>query len=131
MKLLNGQELAGFIKERHGRQVRTLRAGKVYPKLAIVQTKDDPVIDTYVSLKQKYGGDIGVEVVLHKVSLAAVPKVLDMLSIDDSAHGIIVQLPLEDPSKTNEIVNLVDPSKDVDALGEKSRFEPATPMAIM
>jgi methylenetetrahydrofolate dehydrogenase (NADP+)/methenyltetrahydrofolate cyclohydrolase len=38
---------------------------------------------------------------------------------------------LEDPSKTDEIVNLVAPGKDVDALGEKSKFDPATPMAIM
>lgn len=131
MKLLNGQELAGFIKERHGRQVRALRASKVYPKLAIVQTKNDPVIDTYVVLKQKYGGDIGVEVVLHKVGQPEVPKLLDTLNADSSVHGVIVQLPLEDPARTHEVVNLVDSSKDVDALGEKSRFEPATPMAIM
>jgi methylenetetrahydrofolate dehydrogenase (NADP+)/methenyltetrahydrofolate cyclohydrolase len=42
-----------------------------------------------------------------------------------------VQLPLEDPSETDRIVNLVDPKKDVDALGDKSEFEPATPMAIL
>jgi methylenetetrahydrofolate dehydrogenase (NADP+)/methenyltetrahydrofolate cyclohydrolase len=53
------------------------------------------------------------------------------LNSDKSVHGIIVQLPLEDPSKTDEIINLVAPSKDVDALGTKSSFEPATPMAIL
>jgi methylenetetrahydrofolate dehydrogenase (NADP+) / methenyltetrahydrofolate cyclohydrolase len=46
-------------------------------------------------------------------------------------HGIIVQLPLQDPSRTDEIVNLVAPSKDVDALRKESQFEPATPMAIL
>ncbi|MEX1995640.1 MAG: bifunctional 5,10-methylenetetrahydrofolate dehydrogenase/5,10-methenyltetrahydrofolate cyclohydrolase, partial [Candidatus Saccharimonadales bacterium] len=44
---------------------------------------------------------------------------------------IIVQLPLTDISQTDEIVNQVAPSKDVDALGDKPEFEPATPMAIM
>jgi methylenetetrahydrofolate dehydrogenase (NADP+)/methenyltetrahydrofolate cyclohydrolase len=40
-------------------------------------------------------------------------------------------LPLSDPAKTDEIVNLVSPAKDVDALGAKAEFDPATPMAIL
>lgn len=129
--MLNGTELAGFIKERHARQVRALHAQKIYPKLAIVQAKDDPVINTYVRLKQEYGADIGVEVEHYKVPQAEVPKILNKLSIDTTVHGIIVQLPLEKPSQTDDIVNLVDPRKDVDALGRKSKFDPATPMAIL
>jgi methylenetetrahydrofolate dehydrogenase (NADP+)/methenyltetrahydrofolate cyclohydrolase len=131
MNLLNGSEIAGFIKERHAHQVRALRANKIYPKLAIVQVKDDPVINTYIHLKKEYGADIGIEVEEHKTSQAEVPEILNKLSIDESVHGIIVQLPLEDPSQTDETVNLIDPKKDVDALGEKSEFEPATPMAIL
>jgi methylenetetrahydrofolate dehydrogenase (NADP+) / methenyltetrahydrofolate cyclohydrolase len=131
MKLLNGTELAGFVKERHAQQVRSLRANGVIPKLAIVQAKDDPVINTYVRLKKQYGTDIGVEVEDHVLLQHDVPKLLNKLSIDKSVHGIIVQLPLQDASATDEIVNLVDPKKDVDALGEKSEFEPATPMAIL
>ena len=131
MKILNGSELAGFIKERHAKQVRTLRANKIFPKLAIVQVKDDPVINTYVRLKKQYGSDIGIEVDVHTPRQIEVPQLLNMLSNDPSIHGIIVQLPLEDPSETDEIVNLVAPQKDVDALGDQSKFEPATPMAIM
>jgi len=131
MKRLDGLELAGFIKERHARQVRALRHNKIFPKLAIVQTKNDPIIDTYVRLKREYGQDIGVDVDLYKISQTDVPKILNKLSIDSSVHGIIVQLPLEDPTQTDEIVNMVVPSKDVDALGRDSKFMPATPMAIM
>lgn len=131
MKLLNGRELAGFIKERHARQVRALASRKIYPKLAIVQVKDDPVINTYVRLKKKYGGDIGIEVDIHNLDQAEVPQLLNKLSKDETVHGIIVQLPLVDQSQTDEIVNMVDPNKDVDALGQESKFEPATPMAIL
>jgi methylenetetrahydrofolate dehydrogenase (NADP+) / methenyltetrahydrofolate cyclohydrolase len=131
MKLLQGAELAGFIKERHAKQVQALRSGKVYPKLAIVQTKDDPVIDTYVRLKRQYGSDIGVEVELHKINQEDAAQTLSGLNADSSVHGIIVQLPLQDVSQTEEIVNLVSPQKDVDSLGTKSKFEPATPMAIL
>jgi methylenetetrahydrofolate dehydrogenase (NADP+) / methenyltetrahydrofolate cyclohydrolase len=131
MKLLNGQELAGYIKERHARQVSKLRQQKIVPKLAIVQLKDDPVINTYVRLKRQYGSDIGVEVELYTPPFDETLKLLNMLNKNQKIHGIIVQLPLPDPKRTDEVVNLVSPEKDVDALGKDSKFEPATPMAIM
>lgn len=131
MKVLNGAELAGFIKQRHAGQVRSLRSRKIFPKLAIVQLKDDPVINTYVRLKREYGADIGIDVDIHTPTEAETPKLLDMLSNSKDVHGIIVQLPLPDPSRTDEIVNMVAPDKDVDALGKDARFEPATPMAIL
>jgi methylenetetrahydrofolate dehydrogenase (NADP+)/methenyltetrahydrofolate cyclohydrolase len=131
MRLLNGSELAGFIKQRHEHQVQALHLSKITPKLAIVQVKDDPVINTYVSLKKFYGSDIGVEVEAHKPTQAKAPALIKKLNADKSVHGIIVQLPLTDPSQTDEIVNLVASEKDVDALGAKAKFDPATPMAIL
>lgn len=132
MKLLNGSELAGFIKERQAKQVRALKqASHVGPKLAIIVTVDDPVIDTYVRLKKHYGADIMVDVDVHCVKQSEVPSLLDGLNADTSVHGIIIQLPVEDPSKTDEVVNLVSPNKDVDALGSKAVYQPATPMAIL
>ncbi len=131
MKLLNGSELAGFIKERHAKQVRQLRASKVFPKLAIVQVKDDPVINTYVRLKKRYGEDIDVDVDVYRSKQQGASDIIKKLNKDESVHGIIVQLPLEDTAQTEEIVNLVSPKKDVDALGKEAKFEPATPMAIM
>ena len=132
MKLLNGSELAGYIKERQAKQVRRLRqAFNIYPKLAIVVTVDNLATTTYIHLKQGYGSDILVDVEVHEVEQAYVPELLNKLNKDGSVHGIIIQLPLEDPSKTDDIVNLVAPDKDVDGLGEHSEFESATPMAIL
>lgn len=132
MKLLNGLELAGYIKERQARQVRALRqAHKIFPKLAIVQCKDDPVIDTYVRLKQKYGADILIDVDVYRIAQNEAAETIKVLNADESVHGIIVQLPLSNPAQTDEIINLVAPKKDVDALGQNAQFEPATPMAIL
>lgn len=132
MKILNGADLAGFIKERQAHQVRGLRqAHHIFPKLAIVQAKDDPVINTYVRLKKQYGADILIDVEEHRVAQGAVAETIAQLNQTESVHGIIVQLPLEDPSQTDELVAMVAPEKDVDALGGGSLFEPATPMAIL
>lgn len=131
-KILNGLELAGYIKERQAKQVRGLRqAHEVFPKLAIVLTKDDPIIDTYIRLKQLYGADILVEVDVHRVQQQDVPELIDRLNRDDNVHGIIIQLPLNDPGETEKLCNLVSPSKDVDGLGQHPDFDEATPMAIM
>lgn len=132
MKILNGAELAGFIKERQARQVRGLKqAHGIEPKLAIVVTVDNPVIDVYMRLKQQYGADIQIAVDIHRVKQTEIKDLLNKLSKDQSTQGVIVQLPLENPAETDEIVNLVSPEKDVDALGNKAKFEPATPMAIL
>lgn len=132
MKLLNGKELAGYIQQRQAGQVRALRQGHdIVPKLAIIQVKDDPVIDTYVRLKKRYGANLGVEVDSYHPTQAEAPAVIEKLNGDPTVHGIIVQLPLSDPAQTDEIVNLVASNKDVDALGKSPEFEPATPMAIM
>ncbi|MGZ6004703.1 MAG: tetrahydrofolate dehydrogenase/cyclohydrolase catalytic domain-containing protein [Candidatus Saccharimonadales bacterium] len=132
MKVLNGRELAEFIKERQAKAVRGLRqAHGIKPKLAIVLCNDDPVIRTYIKLKKRYGADIEVEVEDYFVEQADIPALLKKLNDDDSVHGIIVQLPLTDIGQTDEIVDQVAPHKDVDALGKNAKFDPATPLAIM
>ena len=132
MKVLNGRELAEFIQERQAHQVRALRqAWNVEPKLAIVLTVDNPVIEVYIRLKKRYGADILVDVDIHRVKQAEAPALIEQLNADPSVHGIIIQLPLEDPTQTDELVNMVAPEKDVDALGANAAYDPATPTAIM
>jgi methylenetetrahydrofolate dehydrogenase (NADP+)/methenyltetrahydrofolate cyclohydrolase len=132
MKLLNGAELAAYVKERQGHQVRGLRQARgIVPKLAIILTTDNRVSEAYINKKKHYGADILVDVDLYHVKQKDTPALLDKLNKDDSVHGIIVQLPLEDIAQTEEIVNLVASEKDVDGLGAKATFDPATPLAIL
>lgn len=132
MKQLNGKELAGFIQERQIRQVRALRQSlAVAPKLAIVVTVDNPVIEIYMRLKQAYGAEIFVDVEVFRIAQPAAAETIARLNADNSVHGIIVQLPLANPSQTDEIVGLVAPGKDVDGLGPHTSFDPATPMSIL
>lgn len=133
MKLLNGSELAGFIKARQAGQVRALRqAYRVQPKLAIISTiPDHSAIEVYMRMKQRYGEDIGIDVNIYRIEMDEISDTIDLLNKDKTVHGIIVQLPLAEPAKTDVITNLVTPNKDVDGLSARTVFEPATPMAIM
>ncbi|HEU0266844.1 MAG TPA: bifunctional 5,10-methylenetetrahydrofolate dehydrogenase/5,10-methenyltetrahydrofolate cyclohydrolase [Candidatus Saccharimonadaceae bacterium] len=130
-KLLNGKELAGFIKERQAKQVRALRqAHHIFPRLAIITTTDNPVIERYMALKQAYGADILIDVDIHHTTMAEIMPLIAHLNADETVHGIIIQLPLADENRTQECVDAVSPSKDVDGLGQNATLDPATPMAI-
>jgi len=132
MKSLNGKELAEYIKERQVHQVRALRqAWQTKPKLAIIVTIDHPVINVYMRMKKRYGADLDVDVDIHQIAQDDAPALIAQLNADQTVHGIIVQLPLERPAETDDIVALVAPEKDVDGLGEAPAFDSATPMAIL
>jgi methylenetetrahydrofolate dehydrogenase (NADP+)/methenyltetrahydrofolate cyclohydrolase len=131
MKVLNGLELAEFIKERQAHEVRALRqAWQVEPKLAIVVTVEHPAIEVYMRMKQRYGADVLIDVDVHRVQQSEAKQLIERLNADETVHGIIVQLPLENPDETDEIVDMVAPEKDVDALGKNATLDPATPLAI-
>lgn len=131
MKILDGRELAEYIQERQARQVRGLRqAYNVFPKLAIVMSSNNPVIETYVNLKKTYGAEILIDVDVHNVDDDSIIDTVNELNDDESVHGIIIQLPLTNPDNTDAAVNAVVPLKDVDGLGENAVWTPATAMAI-
>ncbi len=131
MKLLYGTELADYIKERQAKQVRNLRQSwNIAPKLAIIQTTDDPVIDTYVRMKQAYGQDISVDVEIIRPRSDEIMDCIASLNDDTSVHGIIVQLPLAAGMRVDDVLKAVAVSKDVDGLGESPHFTAATAQAI-
>lgn len=131
VKLLYGTELADYVKERQAKQVRNLRQSwNVAPKLAIIQTVDDPVIDTYVRMKQAYGKDILVDVEVFCPQPSEIMDRINTLNNDESVHGVIIQLPLVSSVDIDEALNAVSPDKDVDGLGEASKFTAATAQAI-
>lgn len=131
MKILNGLELAGYIKERQLKQVRALRQSwKIVPKLAIVRMGENSVIDKFLRLKSVYGSDILVEVDIYNPVGVELIAQIKSLNRDKNVHGIIIQLPLADKTLTEKAINTVAPAKDVDGLGDKSTFIPATAMAI-
>lgn len=131
MRYLNGRELRDFVKARQLHQVRGLRqASDTELRLVIVQTKDDHLTDVYTDLKRRYGEDIEVAVDIVKANSFDVKRVIQELNHDGAVTGILVQLPLSNPSQTDVVINAIMPDKDVDGLRSDSLFEPTTAMAV-
>ena len=131
MRELNGLELAGFIKERQAKQVRALRqAWHINPRLAIITDVENPVIETYMRLKQRYGADILIDVEIHRVPAGGALEVIQELNNRDDVQGIILQLPISNSEQTEELLESIREDKDVDGLRKKAIFQAATPTAI-
>ena len=131
MRELNGSELAGFIKERQAKQVRALRqAWHINPRLAIVTDVENPVIETYMRLKQRYGADILIDVEIHRVPAGGALEVIQELNNRDDVQGIILQLPISNSEQTEELLESIREDKDVDGLRKRAIFQAATPTAI-
>lgn len=128
-KILNGHLLADFIKERQSSAISQM---PTRPTLLIIRDSDNPVITKYVELKVIYGKDIGVNVIdyLAKDTNDIIAKIKSA-NQDASIHGIILQLPIIEKDKTDEITSLIAPSKDVDGLGGSANYDSATATAIL
>ena len=128
MKILSGAELSGFIKERQSLTVASLPK---QPKLVIIRDSSNPVIMKYVNLKKSYGEDIGIAVEDWSAKdIAEVSELIQRANADQTVSGIIVQLPLLDKTKTDEITSLITHEKDVDGLSGHGDFDSATATAI-
>ncbi len=129
MKILNGSELAGFIKERQAHEVRSLRK---HPTLLIIRDNDNPVIEKYVHLKINYGSDIGINVTDYLAnSTEDIKSKIIEANANPNIDAIILQLPIKDKDQTDTLTNLINPEKDVDGLGDNSYFDSATATAIL
>lgn len=128
MKILDGSELAGFMKEAQAARVRSLRGRGVTPKLVIIRDSDNPVIVKYVNLKKQYGEDIGV--VVEDWRGQDIASLIKKANDDLSVHGLIVQLPVTN-EHLDELLASISPEKDVDGLNPHGTvFESATATAI-
>jgi methylenetetrahydrofolate dehydrogenase (NADP+)/methenyltetrahydrofolate cyclohydrolase len=129
---LNGTELVSFIKERQAKQVRMIRqAHGIIPRLVILMSPNaSGPSGVYVRMKHRYAEDIQIVVDIEVCESSEMKSRIEAYNIDDAVQGIIVQLPIDEPSLTDEIVNTITPEKDVDGLGDSAVYPSATADAI-
>ncbi len=117
---------------------------KTTPGLAVVLIGDDPASAVYVKSKGKACEKLGMYSETLKfpadVSRSQTLETIAKLNADEKIHGILVQLPLPKHLDADEVIEAIDPMKDVDglhpanaglvALG-RPRFVPCTPAGIV
>jgi methylenetetrahydrofolate dehydrogenase (NADP+) / methenyltetrahydrofolate cyclohydrolase len=146
MKLLDGKLVADQIKAEIVAEVkeRFLDKGLEAPHLAAVLVGEDPASATYVTAKEKACREVGFTSSVYRypanITQQKLLEVVDFLNADAEINGFIVQLPLPPHINEHQIIERIDPKKDVDGfhpvnIGKMvlnlSCFIPATPLGII
>ena len=92
--------------------------GKRIPKLTVILVGDNQASQTYVRNKERGCTYVGMlsEIIRLDASTSEeeLIQVIQRLNNDETVDGILVQLPLPDHIHEERILDLIDPSKDVD-----------------
>lgn len=139
--ILSGKEVAAAVKAEVADEVGALG---FRPGLATVLVGDDPASHSYVRGKRRDAGEVGMESIHHElgadISQGQVLDLVKSLNTDDSVDGILVQLPLPGDLDSEQVVETIDPVKDVDGLHphnlgllvlSRPGLRPCTPSGIM
>ncbi|MBR3623672.1 MAG: bifunctional methylenetetrahydrofolate dehydrogenase/methenyltetrahydrofolate cyclohydrolase FolD [Selenomonadaceae bacterium] len=120
-KILEGKEFATAIKENVRKKVEEIKEKyKISPALAVIIVGNNPASEVYVRNKHKACEDLGIVSKVielsESVSKDELLAKIDELNGDKNIHGILVQLPLPEGivKSESEILNRIDPKKDVD-----------------
>ncbi len=143
-QILDGRALAKTVRGEVAEKVAALRAAGTVPGLAVVLVGEDPASTIYVRNKAKAAAEVGVEAFDHKLPSSTTQDQLmglvRELNQDSRVHGILVQLPLPKGLDAEEVLDSIDPKKDVDGFHPENigrlaqgrpRYVAATPKGCM
>ncbi|WP_107695402.1 bifunctional methylenetetrahydrofolate dehydrogenase/methenyltetrahydrofolate cyclohydrolase FolD [Campylobacter concisus] len=144
MKILDGKAVSLKVKESVKVRAEELKKFGIEPTLAVILVGEDKASQTYVRAKEKASNEYGIKSVAHRLSenttQAELLALINVLNLDDSIHGILVQLPLPKHIDTNTVLATIDPAKDVDGfhavnvgklVSGLDGFVPCTPLGVM
>ena len=118
-QLIDGKAAAAAIRDSISEKVAARKAaGKRAPGLAVILVGNDPASEVYVAHKRRDCEQVGIVSKAYDLpattSQQELLQLIDDLNSDTSVDGILVQLPLPKGLHAEEILERIDPTKDVD-----------------
>jgi methylenetetrahydrofolate dehydrogenase (NADP+)/methenyltetrahydrofolate cyclohydrolase len=143
--LIDGKIIAQQLRTEIKARVSKLSArGSRIPGLAVIMVGGNPASEVYVRNKRKACAEVGIRSFSHDLPMDTSEQTLlaliDELNSEAAVDGILVQLPLPPQIKSDEMIERIAPSKDVDGLHpynvgrlvlRKPLLRPATPRGVM
>lgn len=143
-KRIDGKAIATQIKQELKEQVQQLAKDNITVTLAVIQVGQDPASCVYVRNKQRTCEELGIHSLSYELEeTTSEEKLLSLiqeLNAREDVDGILVQLPLPGHINEKDVLNAIDPAKDVDGFhpynvgalscGEEG-FVPGTPAGII
>lgn len=141
---IDGKAISDQIKEEAALEAQELQRQGITPCLAVVLVGNDPASMVYVNNKKKACEKVGILSRSYELPEDTEEKdllaLVEQLNMDNSVHGVLVQLPLPPQIDEEKVILAVDPKKDVDCFhplnvgllhtGQKG-FLPCTPAGVL
>ncbi len=144
--ILDGKAVAQSVFDRVATQTEALKRDHgLTPGLAVVLIGDDPASRVYVNMKEKrskkYGLHSAKHVLPEDATQSDVIGLVEQLNNDPAIHGILVQSPPPPQIDERQVIEAINPKKDVDCfhptnvgamlIGDEDGFVPCTPAGVM
>jgi len=143
--LIDGKKIAGEIKDEISKVILdSISIGNRAPSIKIVLVGDHGPSKIYVNAKLKACESVGIEA--HLISLNdnikqdKLSELIADMNKDQDLDGFIVQLPLPNHVSVQKVIELIDPSKDIDGFtndnigsisSKNKKLMPATGLGVM
>lgn len=142
--IIDGKAVSKAVRERVEKETEELKAKGVTPGLAVIIVGEDPASQVYVRNKEKACEEVGFYSEKFALPENTTQQELNSLVMElnerKDINGILCQLPLPSHLNDKEVINLINPIKDVDAfhpvnvgaimIGDYN-FLPCTPAGVM
>ena len=144
-KILDGKAVAAMERQRSAARAADFvsKYGR-QPGLAVVKVGEDPASAVYVRNKRKACEECGIASFAHDLPATTTRTellgLIDRLNNEDRVDGILLQLPLPKGLDSTEIMDTIDPAKDVDGFHPRNTgllaqkrpgLRPCTPWGVM
>jgi len=122
---MDGKKIASEILDEVRAEVKALSERGIIPKLSVILVGDDPASVMYARSKERACKKSGIDYELitfpSDAKEESVLEELERLSVDQSCHGIMVELPLPEHMNKDRIMMAINPLKDVDGINPINR----------
>ena len=119
--IIDGKKIADGLQAKLAKQISAL---SIKPGLAVILVGDDPASAVYVRNKIKACEQVGIESYEHRMAANSTQKevrhAIKNLNLNPNVHGILLQLPVPDHLDSDELIQTIDPAKDIDGLTLKN-----------
>ncbi|MFM2407281.1 MAG: hypothetical protein RL358_23 [Pseudomonadota bacterium] len=143
-QIIDGKAIAQQVRAEWKIRADALKARGITPGMAVIIVGNDPASKVYVANKVKACAELGLYSI-HKelpadVTAEQLLREVELLNNDPAIHGILVQLPLPKHLDANQVIEAINPDKDVDGFHQKNvgalvtgetPFPSCTPYGVM
>ena len=142
---LTGKPVAEYLRENIKTRVADLKEVDVLPKILIIRVGDKEDDVFYERSILKNSSLLGIDAIVRElpedISMKELIAIIEDANNDNDIHGIMIFRPLPNHLNVKEILEKLNPKKDIDGMtpvnlekifeGDSSGFSPCTPKAVI